>query len=184
MSVGLVVAVAAVVVALFVISLYNRLVRLRNGVENAFASIDVQLKQRCDLIPKVVEAMREYMSHERGTLDELTALRERASAASTGNDERLALDQQMSGLLRGLMVRAEAYPDLKASETVSMLQRSLNEVEAQIAAARRTFNAAVTGFNTAIEVFPANLLAGMFGFGRRALFEAAADERAVPTTSR
>lgn len=181
MAVGLVVAV---VVALFVVSLYNRLVRLRNGVENALSSVDVQLKQRCDLIPKVVEAMRDYMTHERGTLDELTALRERAGAASTGADDRVKIDQQMSGMLRGLMVRAEAYPDLKASDTVAMLQRSLNEVEAQIAAARRTFNAAVTAFNTAIEVFPANLLAGPFGFARRALFEAAADERAVPTTSR
>jgi LemA protein len=184
MSVGLVAGVVAVVVVLLVISLYNRLVRLRNGVENAFSAVDVQLKQRCDLIPKVVEAMREYMSHERGTLDELTALREKAGAASTAADDRLKIDQQMSGLLRGLMVRAEAYPELKASETVSMLQRSLNEVEAQIAAARRTFNAAVTAFNTAIEVVPANLLAGTFGFGRRALFEAAADERHVPSTSR
>ena len=184
MYVGLVVAVVAVVVALFVIPLYNRLVRLRNGIENAFASIDVQLKQRCDLIPKVVEAMGEYMTHERGTLDELTALCEKSSAASTGNDERLKLDQRMAGLLRGLMVQAEAYPDLKASETVSMLQRSLNEVEAQIAAARRPFNAAVTAFNTRIEVFPDNLIAGLFGFGRRALFQAAVDERAVAAARR
>jgi LemA protein len=184
LAVGLVVVAVAVVVALVVVSLYNRLVRLRNGVENAFSSVDVQLKQRCDLIPKVVEAMRDYMTHERGTLDELTALRERASAAATGADDRVKIYQQMSGLLRGLMVRAEAYPDLKASDTVAMLQRSLNEVEAQIAAARRTFNAAATSFNTAIEVFPANLLAGPFGFARRSLFEAAADERAVPVTSR
>jgi LemA protein len=184
MSAGLVVIVVAAVLLLFVVTLYNRLVRLRNGVENAFSSVDVQLKQRCDLIPKVVDAMRDYMSHERGTLDELTALRERAGAASTGTDDRLKIDQQMAGMLRGLMVRAEAYPELKASDTVAMLQRSLNEVEAQIAAARRTFNAAVTAFNTAIEVFPANLLAGPFGFARQALFEAAADERAVPSTAR
>lgn len=171
---------AAAVLLVLVISLYNRLVRARNGVENAFASIDVQLKQRCDLIPKLVDSMRAYMTHERGTLDELTALREKASAAGATPAERVALDTQMSGLMRGLMVRAEAYPDLKASETVTLLQRSLNEVEAQIAAARRTYNAAVTGFNTAIEVFPANLLAGMFGFARRPLFEATADDRAVP----
>lgn len=173
------VLVAAVLLVL-VISLYNRLVRARNSVENAFASIDVQLKQRCDLIPKLVDSMRAYMTHERGTLDELTALREKASAAGATAEERLALDGQMSGLMRGLMVRAEAYPDLKASETVTLLQRSLNEVEAQIAAARRTYNAAATGFNTAIEVFPANLLAGLFGFSRRPLFEASADDRAVP----
>lgn len=175
-AIGLVAAVLLV----FVVSLYNRLVRARNGVENAFASIDVQLKQRCDLIPKLVDSMRAYMTHERGTLDELTTLREKASAAGASPAERVALDAQMSGLMRGLMVRAEAYPDLKASETVTMLQRSLNEVESQIAAARRTYNAAVTGFNTAIEVFPANLLAGMFGFSRRPLFEATADDRTVP----
>ena len=175
-TIGLVAAVLLVLV----ISLYNRLVRARNGAENAFASIDVQLKQRCDLVPKLVDSMRAYMTHERGTLDELTALREKASAAGATPAERVALDTQMSGLMRGLMVRAEAYPDLKASETVTLLQRSLNEVEAQIAAARRTYNAAVTGFNTAIEVFPANLLAGMFGFSRRPLFEATADDRAVP----
>lgn len=180
MSPTVVIAAIAVVLFGFVMSLYNRLVRLRNGVENAFSTIDVQLKQRCDLIPKVVEAMREYMGHEKGTFEQLTALREQASAPGATPDQRMALDQQMSGVLRGLIVRAEAYPELKASETVTLLQRSLNEVEAQIAAARRTFNAAVTAFNTAIEVFPANLLSGMFGFSRKSLFEASADERAVP----
>jgi LemA protein len=182
MSPAIVLAAIAVVLLGFVMSLYNRLVRQRNGVENAFATIDVQLKQRCDLIPKVVEAMREYMGHEKSTFEQLTSLRERASAPSASPDERMALDQQMSGMLRGLIVRAEAYPELKASGTVTMLQQSLNEVEGQIAAARRTFNAAVTSFNTAIEVFPANLLASMFGFTRKALFEASADERAVPNT--
>lgn len=171
-------AVAAVLL-LYAVSVYNRLVRLRNGVDNAFASIDVQLKQRCDLIPKVVDAMRAYMGHERETFDELTRLREQATSA-TAPAERVALDDRMSGLLRGLVARAEAYPELKASETVTLLQRSLNEVESQIAAARRSFNAAVTVFNTAVEVFPANLLAGIFGFSRRALFEASAAERAVP----
>lgn len=179
-----VVAAVAAALGLFVMSLYNRLVRSRNGVENAFASIDVQLKQRCDLVPKLVDSMREYMTHERGTLDELTTLREQASAPGASAGERVALDQQMSGLIRGLMVRAEAYPDLKASDTVTMLQRSLNEVEAQIAAARRTYNAAATGYNTAIEVFPSNLLAGPLGFSRRPLFEASADDRAVPGVRR
>ena len=182
MSPAIVLAAIAVALLGFVMSLYNRLVRLRNGAENAFASVDVQLKQRCDLIPKMAEAMREYMGHEKGTFEQLTSLRERASAPGASADERMALDQQMSGLLRGLVVRAEAYPDLKASGTVTMLQQSLNEVESQIAAARRTFNAAVTSFNTGIEVFPANLLAGLFGFTRKPLFEASASERSVPNT--
>ncbi len=180
MSLTVAAGLAVVVLLVSVVSLYNRLVRARNGVENAFASIDVQLKQRCDLVPKLVDAMRAYMTHERETLDELTALREKAGAAGASTSDRVALDTRMSGLMRGLMVRAEAYPDLKASETVTLLQRSLNEVEAQIAASRRAYNAAVTAFNTAIEVFPANLVAGMFGFSRRPLFEAAADDRVVP----
>jgi len=180
------VAVALVLFVLlgYVVSLYNRLVRLRNGVENALGSVDVQLKLRCDLIPKVLDAMRAYMGHEKDTLGQLTMLREQAQAPGTPTDRRMALDRQMSGVLHGLILRAEAYPELKASETVTVLQRSLNEVESQIgvesqiAAARRTFNAAATAFNTAAEVFPANLLAGPLGFSRRGLFEASAEERA------
>lgn len=177
-----VVALVLVLALLFAVSLYNRLIRLRNGTDNAFGTIDVQLKQRCDLIPKVVEAVRGYMTHERGVLERLTELRARATAADTPPAERLAIDGQMSGLLRGLVARVEAYPDLKASETVLMLQRSLNEVEAQIAAARRTYNAAVTAYNTGIETVPANMVAGVFGFSRRPLFEASAEDRAVPET--
>jgi LemA protein len=181
MSVGVVVLVF-VLLGLFVASLYNGLVRLRNGAENAFGSIDVQLKQRCDLIPKVVDAVRGYMGHEQGVLTELTELRARATAAGAGPSERMALDGQMAGLLHGVVARAEAYPDLKASQMVVMLQQSLNEVEAQIAAARRTYNAAVTAYNTGIETIPASLVAGPLGFTRRPLFEASPEERAVPHT--
>jgi LemA protein len=183
MAVAAVIAVVVLVLAMMLASIYNRLVRGRNGVENAFASIDVQLKQRCDLIPKVIDAVKGYMTHERGTLEELTNLRSRATAPGISAEERVALDGQMAGVLRGLVARAEAYPDLKASETVVMLQRSLNEVEAQIAAARRTYNAAATAYNTAIETVPANLVAGSFGFLRRPLFEATAEDRAVPQAS-
>jgi LemA protein len=175
-----VVALVLVLALLFGVSLYNRLIRLRNGTDNAFGTIDVQLKQRCDLIPKVVDAVRGYMSHERGVLERLTELRAQATAAGTSTAERLALDGQMSGLLRGLVARVEAYPDLKANGTVLMLQRSLSEVEAQIAAARRSYNAAVTAYNISIETVPANIVAGVFGFSRRPLFEASAEERAAP----
>ena len=181
MSIGLA-ALVLILIVLFVASLYNGLVRLRNGTDNAFGSIDVQLKQRCDLIPKVVDAVRGYMAHEQDVLAELTELRARATAAGTAPSERVALDGRMAGLLHGIVARVEAYPDLKASETVMMLQRSLNEVEAQIAAARRTYNAAVTAYNTAIETLPANLIAGTLGFARRPLFEASATDRAVPQT--
>ena len=181
MSIGLL-ALALVLIGLFVASLYNELVRLRNGADNAFGSIDVQLKQRCDLIPKVVDAVRGYMGHEQSLLAQLTELRARATAADAAPSERMALDGQMASLLHGLAARVEAYPELQASATVLMLQRSLNEVEAQIAAARRTYNAAVTAYNTAVETVPANLVAGAFGFARRPLFEASAEDRAVPQT--
>lgn len=174
-------AVAVVVLLLFGVSLYNRLIALRNAAENAFGTIDVQLKQRCDLIPKVVDAVRGAMAYEQSTLERLVALRQQASTPGLAPAERMALDGEMSGLLRGLAVRVEAYPELKANENVLMLQRSLNEVEAQVAAARRTYNAAVTSYNTRIETVPASLVAGVFGFSRRALFEATASEREVPS---
>ena len=184
MAVGLIAAVAAlVIISLFLIVHYNRLIRGRNGCDNAFSTIDVQLKMRCDLIPKVVDAVRGYMQHERGTLDQLTALRNQASAPGVPADKRLALDSQMSGLLHGLIARVEAYPELKASESVVMLQRSLNEVESQIAAARRAYNAAATGYNNTTETVPTNLVARLFGFGRRSLYEGADVDRAVPTVS-
>ena len=183
MSVGLIAAIAAAVVGLFLIVHYNRLVRGRNGCDNAFSTIDVQLKMRCDLIPKIVDAVRGYMQHERGTLDQLTALRNQASAPGVPADKRLALDSQMSGLLTGLIARVEAYPELKASESVVMLQRSLNEVESQIAAARRAYNAAATGYNNTAETVPTNMVARVFGFGRRPLYEVADADRAVPAVS-
>ena len=180
MSVALIAAIAALVVGLFLIVQYNRLIRGRNGCENAFSTIDVQLKMRCDLIPKVVDAVKGYMNHERGTLEQLTSLRNQASAPGLPAEKRLALDGQMSGLLQGLIARVEAYPDLKASESVVMLQRSLNEVESQIAAARRNYNAAATSYNNTTETVPTNIVAGVFGFGRRPLYEAAETDRAVP----
>lgn len=184
MSVGLIAAIAAlVIVGLFLILHYNRLVRGRNGCDNAFSTIDVQLKMRCDLIPKVVDAVRGYMTHERGTLEQLTSLRNQASAPGVPAEKRMALDGQMSGLLQGLIARVEAYPELKASESVVMLQRSLNEVESQIAAARRAYNAAATGYNITTETVPTNMVARMFGFGRRSLYEAAEFDRAVPAVS-
>lgn len=179
MFLGVGAGVLALLVLAGVLRAYNRLVRERNGVDNAFAAIDVQLKQRCDLIPRLVNAVRGYMTYERETLASLTALRERAMAPGVAPDVRLALDTQMAGLLRGLAARVEAYPQLKANETVLMLQRSLNEVEAQIAAARRSYNAAVTIYNTSTETVPSNLVAGLFGFRRRGLFEASSDDRAL-----
>ena len=168
-----------VVIVIFIIAVYNSLAAKKANVQNAFAGIDVQLKKRCDLIPNLVSSVKAYMKHEEGTLEKLTELRTRAAAA-TDPAERLNLDRELSGALKNVMVQVEAYPDLKSSANVIQLQRSLNEIEEQIAAARRTYNSAVTDYNLAIRIFPNNLLAGMFGFTESTLFEAAPEERANP----
>jgi len=174
--VGFVVAAAAI----WLIAVYNQLVRLRNGARNTLATVDVQLKQRCDLVPNVVAAVKGYMRHESDVLERLTTLRTQALAGGLSERQRLGLDTQMARLLKGLMVQVESYPELKASHNMELLQRSLNEVEAQIGAARRSYNAGVTDLNNALHSFPNNLVAGGLGFTEQPLFEAAAADRAVP----
>ena len=169
--------VVLLILLLVIVRVYNGLVARRNAADNAFSTIDVQLKLRCDLVPSVVDAARGYMEHERGVLEELTQLRAKATAPGVDAAARVALDAQMGGLLSRVFVVAEQYPDLKASSAVVMLQRTLNEVEAQLAAARRTYNAAVTEYNTHLESFPTNMAAGAMGFSRRSLFEALAADR-------
>ena len=168
-----------IVIVVFIIILYNSLAAKRANVQNAFAGIDAQLKKRYDLIPNLVSSVKAYMAHESGTLEKLTELRTRAASA-TSPAERLSLDKEISGVLKNVMVHVEAYPDLKASANMIQLQRSLNEVEEQISASRRAYNAAVTEYNLAIRIFPNNLLAGMFGYKESPLFEAAPEERATP----
>jgi LemA protein len=177
-TLALLVLIAVVAVTpLALLRLYNRLVGRRNAVDNAFSTIDVQLKVRCDLVPRVVDTVRGHMEYERGTLEQLTSLRAQATTPGLDRATRLALDGQMGGLMNRVFALAEGYPELKAAASVLMLQRTLNEVEAQIAAARRSYNAAATDYNTQLEQFPANLVAGALGFKRRALFEAAAADR-------
>jgi LemA protein len=157
--------------------MYNRLVRKRNEVDNAFGGIDVQLKQRCDLIPSLVATVKQYMKHERETLERIVELRNQSVLPRTSPEQKVSLNNEMGQLLGKIRIAVEAYPELKASENFSNLQHSLNEVEAQLAASRRSFNAAVTDYNNAIDVFPTNLIAGIFGFTRRQVFEAQAWER-------
>jgi LemA protein len=178
---ALVVVVAIVAAAAgWLIVVYNGLVRLRNGAQNAFATVDVQLKQRCDLVPNVVAAVKGYMQHERQLLERLTALRTLAVGGGLSDQKRLGIDTQMSGLLQRLMLQVENYPELKANQNMELLQRTLNEIEAQIGAARRTYNACVTDLNNALQSFPTNLVAPGLGFTEKPLFEAAAADRAVP----
>ncbi len=164
-------------IALIAIMVYNGLIRKKNEVDNAFGGIDVQLKKRYDLIPNLVATVQQYASHEKELLEKITQLRAKAIGGNLSNDEKVDLDNQISGALRSIMVSVENYPDLKASENFLNLQRSLNEVESQISAARRAYNAAVTDFNNGIETFPGNLMAGMMGLTRKQVFEIPEAER-------
>lgn len=174
MDFGIVIGVL-VVAAVVVIVLVNSLIGKKNQVEFAFASIDAQLKKRYDLIPNLVSSCEKYMGYEEKLLKDLTETRAKATAAS--NDDKVALDGTLSSQLRSVFALAENYPDLKAAETFTMLQRSLNEVEEQLAAARRTFNAAVTVYNNAVQMFPTSIAASLMGYRTKAWFEAAPQER-------
>jgi len=177
MSIFLIILVIIVALILLTISLYNRLVKLRNGREQAFADVDVQLKQRHDMIPQLVEAVKGYMQHERGVLTEITEARANAIKATSIND-KIAAESRLSSALEGLKVAVEAYPDLKASQNFMDLQNEISDVENKIAAARRFFNSATKELNVATEIFPSNIIATLFNFKREPLFELG-DERAA-----
>lgn len=159
-----------VLLVIIIVAIYNNLVGSRNQVENAFGSIDVMLKKRYDLIPNLVETVKAYMKHEKETLTSITELRTRAVSGNLSNEERVEVENKMSGLMRNVMVAVESYPELKADSQFTMLQRSWNEAEEQISAARRAYNAAVTSYNNAVEKFPSSIFASMFGHKRKAVF--------------
>lgn len=176
MSVTVVLIIVAAVLALFVGLLYNSLIGKRNQVDSVFSTIDVMLTKRYDLLPNLVAAVKGYMTYEKETLEQITDLRTRALGSRTV-DEKVAIDNQIAGAIRQLIVSVENYPQLRASENVLQLQASLNEIEEQLSAARRAFNAAVLEYNNAIEMFPTNLLAGIMNFRRRTFFEVAQEVR-------
>lgn len=159
-----------VILVIWIIAIYNNLVNLRNRRENAFADIDVQLKQRHDLIPQLVNAVKGYMTHERETLESVTNARRNAINASTVND-KIAAEKELGSALQGLNVQVEAYPDLKANENFMQLQTEISDIENKLAAVRRFFNSATRELNTAIEKFPNLIFAGMFGFSRQPMFD-------------
>ena len=166
-----------VVVAIWAIAAYNGLIGKKNNAEEAFSGIDVQLKKRWDLIPNLVAAVKEYMSHERGILEEITKLRGQVMQDDIGDQERFGLENQIGSMLGKIKVAVEAYPDLKANTNVIELQHSLNEVEAQISASRRAYNAAVKSLNNAVEMFPSNIMANMMNMETREFFEIPREER-------
>ncbi len=168
---GILILIGLLLLLVFwVIGIYNRMVRLRNSRQNAFADIDVQLKQRHDLVPQLVEVVKGYAAHEKELLTRITEARTAAMGA-TSIDDKIAAENRLSSALQGLKVQVEAYPDLKANQNFLQLQEELSDIENKLAAARRFFNAATTEYNTSIETFPANMIAGPFGFKRETLFD-------------
>ncbi len=165
-----------VLIALWVMSLYNGLVRLRNRRQNAFADIDVQLRQRHDLVPQLVETVKGYAGHEKEVFTKITEARSAAMNA-TSIDGKIVAEQQLTSALAGLKVQVEAYPDLKANQNFLQLQEELSDIENKLAASRRFFNAATTEYNNAVESFPSNLIAKNFGFSREIMFDLGTDSR-------
>ncbi len=182
MEATLVIVAIVVLVGLFLAATYNRLVTLRQRVKEAWSDIDVQLKRRHDLVPNLVETVKGYAAHERGTLESVTAARTAAVQASGASPEQRAQAENMlTAALRQLFALAEAYPQLRAVESFTQLQEQLTATEDKISFARRFYNGNVRDFNTTLMTFPTNLLASMFGFTPEQYFEIAdAAERAVP----
>ena len=178
MSSGWIVLGIIVVLVVFVFGTYNRLVTLGQRVSQAFADIDVQLKQRHDLIPNLVETVKGYAAHERGTLEAVVQARNTAMAAQ-GPAQQAAAENMLTGALRQLFALSEAYPDLKANANFQQLASELSDLENKIAASRRFFNNAVQEYNTGIQQMPAALFAGMFGFTRKDFFDLGASRTEV-----
>jgi len=174
---GGIVLAAVVIVAVVIAGLYNSLVRRKNQVINVFATVDALLKKRYDLIPNLVAAAQTYMQYEKEILTKVTELRAKAVSGKATDDEKIQIDREVSAALRGIMVAVENYPDLKANQNFLQLQATLNEVEEQISAGRRAYNAAVTDYNNAVEMFPTNMMAQMMNYKRRAVFEIEPGER-------
>ena len=176
MGIGLIVILVLIVLFVLVLAgMYNSLVQLRVRADSAWSDIDVQLKRRHDLIPNIVETVKGYAAHEKGTFENIAKFRSQAMQATSPADKAVA-ENQLSGALKSLFAVAENYPELKASEQFTGLQSSLNSIEDNIQNARRYYNAVVRDYNTRVQSFPVNILAGMFGFQTRQFFEVESPE--------
>jgi LemA protein len=177
--ISFVVLIILLVVALYVISLYNTLVKIRNQVRNAWAQIDVQLKRRHDLIPNLVEVVKDYMAYEQETLIKVVEARSKAISAQ-GVAETSKAENQLTGALKSLFAVFERYPDLKANQNVMSLQEELTSTENKIAFARQYYNDSVMRINNQIQVFPSSIIASMFGFQQEQYYEVPEEEKEVP----
>ena len=167
---AIIVIVVVVILAAWLVSMYNSLVKMRNNRENAFADIDVQLKQRHDLVPQLVETVKGYAAHEKDTLERVINARNGAIGAKT-IDEKIVAENALSSALSGLKITLEAYPDLKANQNFLQLQEEIADLENKLSSVRRYFNSATKEYNNAVETFPSNILAGMFGFRKEEMFD-------------
>lgn len=167
---AIIVIVVVVILAAWLVSMYNSLVKMRNNRENAFADIDVQLKQRHDLVPQLVETVKGYAVHEKDTLERVINARNGAIGAKT-IDEKIVAENALSSALSGLKITLEAYPDLKANQNFLQLQEEIADLENKLSSVRRYFNSATKEYNNAVETFPSNILAGMFGFRKEVMFD-------------
>jgi LemA protein len=177
--IGIVIAAVVVLVALVLVAMYNRLVRLRNRSENAWAQVDVQLRKRYDLIPNLVESVKGYAAHERETFEAVTQARTRAESAQ-GVQEQAQAENALTAALGRLFAVAEAYPQLRATENFQQLQAQLTDVEQKIAVARQVYNDTVLSYDNALETVPTNVVAGLFNFRPRVYFETEDATRDAP----
>ena len=178
MSTGIIILLIVVVLVIWLVSIYNNLVKLRNNRENAFANIDVQLKQRHDLVPQLVATVKGYADHEKSVLQRVTEARAAAMGATTIND-KVKAENALTSALAGLKVSLEAYPELKANQNFMQLQTEVADIENKLASVRRFFNSATRELNNAVQTFPSNILAGMFGFHKEPMFEVPQEQRAA-----
>ena len=169
--------IVVVVILLIVVFLYNSLIGKKNQVTNVFGTIDALLKKRYDLLPKLIATVKAYMKHERELLEEITEMRAKAVSGRLSDDDQVELDNIVTKALGGIMVAVENYPDLKANQNFLQLQRAMNEVEEQISAARRAYNAAVTDYNNAVEMFPTNMVASTMRYKLKKVFEISQEQR-------
>jgi LemA protein len=176
MGTGLIVAIGLGLLVIWVIAIYNGLIKLKNRVDEAWSDIDVQLKRRYDLIPNLINTVKGYAAHEKSVFEKVTQARTMAMNAGT-TEEKAGAENMLSGALKSLFAVSEAYPDLKANQNFLELQRELTDTEDKIQASRRFYNGNARDFNIKIEVFPNNMIAGMLHFAKRDFFEAVAGEK-------
>lgn len=179
MEILLIILVLVVIAGLWLMTVFNGLVRLRNRVQEAWSDIDVQLKRRYDLIPNLINTVKGYAKHESSVFENVTKARSQAMQAGTPAEQAEA-ENMLTGALKSLFAVSEAYPDLKASDNFMNLQQELTDTENKIKSSRRFYNGQVRDFNTKIEIFPNNIIAGMLGFVKSEFFEAGEEEKATP----